>query len=258
MPEAEGRLGRGDALRSFVLSDELAHACAGEAAANRGCEPAMNALSVSQRRARRLGRPPKCEARDTRAALLEAALGLFAQHGYSGTSIRAITGAVGLSESLLYRYFANKRAIFEAAIDRVERAAIPERLSALGSIADHPSKVVRVLVEKMLDAWDAPQARRLCGVLARDLNDDTPARLSAAIVSVDDLTALFADWMRDGRMRTDLGVPNQLVWELLMPVAHVRLMYLRPDAAPHTRQAGRELALRHAAFFAAAAFDVSE
>ena len=72
---------------------------------------------------RRRGRPPKAEAGDTKDALLQAALGLFAEKGYEGTSVRAIAREVGLSESVLYAHFDSKRAIFDAVLAELGAAS---------------------------------------------------------------------------------------------------------------------------------------
>lgn len=58
------------------------------------------------------GRPRRFD-RDT--ALLEAAR-LFWRHGYSGTSTRALTAALGLSPSSLYAAFGSKAGLFEEAV----------------------------------------------------------------------------------------------------------------------------------------------
>jgi AcrR family transcriptional regulator len=42
------------------------------------------------------------------------ALALFAEHGYAGTSVRAIADAAGVSAGLLYAYFGNKQALLHA------------------------------------------------------------------------------------------------------------------------------------------------
>src|SRR5512146_2504923 len=60
---------------------------------------------------RRRGRPPKADAGDTKELLLQAALALFAEKGFEGTSVRDIARSVGLSESVLYAHFDSKRAI---------------------------------------------------------------------------------------------------------------------------------------------------
>lgn len=55
---------------------------------------------------------------DTRKKLLDAAVKLFAENGYKGTTVRSITRSVELSDSLLYHYFPNgKKEIFESAVE---------------------------------------------------------------------------------------------------------------------------------------------
>ncbi|RJF86634.1 TetR/AcrR family transcriptional regulator [Oleomonas cavernae] len=51
---------------------------------------------------------------DRRGEILQAALHLFAERGFDGTSVRDIARAVGLNEGTLYHYFPGKEAIFAA------------------------------------------------------------------------------------------------------------------------------------------------
>ena len=68
------------------------------------------------------------------AAILDAALDLFAAKGFFGTSLRDVATAVGVRESALYNYFPGKHALFEALIaaDHEQKA---ERLAPLGPLA---------------------------------------------------------------------------------------------------------------------------
>lgn len=64
----------------------------------------------------------------TREAILEAAIGLFAQHGYEAAPMQAIAQAVGVTKAALYKHFTSKAAILEELADRMaaldaERAA---------------------------------------------------------------------------------------------------------------------------------------
>lgn len=52
-----------------------------------------------------------------REELLSISLDLFVRKGYSGTTVRDITNAAGISEGLLFHYFPTKQAIFEELID---------------------------------------------------------------------------------------------------------------------------------------------
>lgn len=53
-----------------------------------------------------------------RERFLEVALGLFSENGYAGTSVSAIVAAAGVTQPMLYYYFANKQALFEALIEK--------------------------------------------------------------------------------------------------------------------------------------------
>lgn len=77
-----------------------------------------------------MARPKNADGQRTRQAILDAALALFAENGYFGTSLRDVARAVGVRESALYNYFASKDALFEALLD-AQQAAKHERLTAL-------------------------------------------------------------------------------------------------------------------------------
>ncbi len=53
-----------------------------------------------------------------RERLLAVALGLFSENGYSGTSVSAIVAAAGVTQPMLYYYFRNKQALFEALVEK--------------------------------------------------------------------------------------------------------------------------------------------
>jgi AcrR family transcriptional regulator len=61
---------------------------------------------------------------ERRAEILDGALALFAEHGYTETTVRMIAESIGMSQGLLYRYFASKedllRAIFEQSMRDVQ------------------------------------------------------------------------------------------------------------------------------------------
>ncbi len=79
----------------------------------------------------------------SRERILEAAAVLFAEHGYSGTSVAAVCREVGLTKPAIYWHFGSKEGLLaevletssERLIERVQRItsglAGPERLNAL-------------------------------------------------------------------------------------------------------------------------------
>ena len=69
---------------------------------------------------------------ERRAAILEAALPLFAQHGPNGVTTKQIADAAGVSEALLYKHFQNKEALYaelqQYCVHAGERNAMLEQL----------------------------------------------------------------------------------------------------------------------------------
>lgn len=75
----------------------------------------------------RAGRPPGT--RDTREKCLVAAEKAFADHGFSGASLKEISQAVGVSNAAIVHYFKSKKALYSAVLDRISEnlhASLPE------------------------------------------------------------------------------------------------------------------------------------
>jgi AcrR family transcriptional regulator len=84
-------------------------------------------------------------------AILAGAVAAFRRHGYHGTSMREIAGAVRRTKGSLYYYFASKAEILEAAHDR----ALDRMLAALARIERNgaePSAQLRELVTEHVRA----------------------------------------------------------------------------------------------------------
>ena len=54
--------------------------------------------------------------------LLEAAISLFAQHGFDAVSTGAVAAAAGLTQSMVHYHFGNKEKLWRAAVERVMHA----------------------------------------------------------------------------------------------------------------------------------------
>jgi len=65
----------------------------------------------------RLGTRGKPE--ESRAAILSAAINEFSEHGIAGARTDAIAGAARVNKALLYYYFKDKEAMYEAVLDQV-------------------------------------------------------------------------------------------------------------------------------------------
>jgi AcrR family transcriptional regulator len=67
----------------------------------------------------------------TRQALVDSALELFTKRGYAGTSLDTIVKRARVTKGALYHHFSGKQALFEAAFDLVETAAMGRLTEAM-------------------------------------------------------------------------------------------------------------------------------
>ncbi|MFL6105440.1 MAG: TetR family transcriptional regulator [Marmoricola sp.] len=118
-------------------------------------------------RGRRKGSP------DTRAAILEAARGLFAENGFSGTSVRAVAGAAGVDPALVHHYFGSKDDLFVAALALpVDPRAVFEVIAIQG-----PDGAGERLLRGFLSVWDDPDLQPSMVGFARALLDPSASDL---------------------------------------------------------------------------------
>lgn len=97
------------------------------------------------------GRPKDME---KRAAILDAAMALFPSRGYDGVSVDAIAHAAGVSKLTVYSHFADKEALFGAAVTECCAQLLPHRLFELGP--DLPvdaalRQIARAFIDLMMD-----------------------------------------------------------------------------------------------------------
>lgn len=73
----------------------------------------------------------------TRAAIMDAAMKLFLQKGYNGTSMRQIAAEAGITASSIYNHFASKREIFTALFAKL--APMPSVIEAWSEVTEEDS-----------------------------------------------------------------------------------------------------------------------
>lgn len=108
---------------------------------------------------------------ESRERILDAALRLFARHGYAATPVRRIAEEAGVSQGLLYNYFDGKesllRALFEQTAGDVERSLV--EAAAGVTPAERIERLVRsafAIVSEHLSFWRLSyQLRMQPGVL---------------------------------------------------------------------------------------------
>jgi TetR/AcrR family transcriptional regulator len=97
---------------------------------------------------------PRMSGEDRRRQLLDVAIELFSQRGFSGTTTREIAAAAGVTEAIIFRHFATKQDLYAAILDHANEASgmekwLPEVESAMDAGAD--ARLFRLIVERILE-----------------------------------------------------------------------------------------------------------
>lgn len=95
---------------------------------------------------------------DTKERILDAAERLFAERGYSATSLRSIVAAAGVNLAAIHYHFHSKEALLEAVIVRRAAPINEERLRLLAECRAAAGRRPPAL-EKLLEAFLAPTFR---------------------------------------------------------------------------------------------------
>ena len=214
-----------------------------------------------------LSSPPVCERaapspRDTKQRLLDAAERLFAERGFEGTSMRAVTRAAATSVSAANYHFGSKEALLRAALVRRLEPLNRRRLEALDELeaaaGDEPVAVEALLEAFLRPGYEAPRNAGegrppYRGVAAR-LYTDPHARVSSLKVELfGPVVARFIDALAGTlphRPRDELVLDFQFVIGLLVHVisGHTRAV----GEGGETPSLADEWILRHMVSFAAA------
>jgi AcrR family transcriptional regulator len=141
------------------------------------------------------GRPKKSEGRDTRKAILDAALDIFSRQGYQATSVREIARAVGIRESSIYAHFEGKAAILNELFHKV--GPTPGLNYVNGIVVDQvigePAVFLRTICDYVIDVWTKPEHIKFVRLLLME------SLLGNQTLAVDFMAA--AQELRDGILR---------------------------------------------------------
>ncbi|WP_156764413.1 TetR/AcrR family transcriptional regulator, partial [Mycobacterium sp. E3247] len=99
------------------------------------------------------GRPVGASGEETRQRIVVATMRCVAENGYSRTTIREIARAADVTSGSLYHYFPNKSELLDAAVEDIERMAVPRLRAAaagpggvvdrLAAVLDEASRLMR-------------------------------------------------------------------------------------------------------------------
>ena len=88
---------------------------------------------------------------DTKDRILDAAEVLFADQGYDGTSLRAVTGAADVNLAAVHYHFGSKAALFEAVVHRRVDDLNAERLARLDALEARGTPEISEVLEAFVE-----------------------------------------------------------------------------------------------------------
>ncbi|HYV35443.1 MAG TPA: TetR/AcrR family transcriptional regulator [Gemmataceae bacterium] len=152
---------------------------------------------------KKLGRPvdPELSARRNEE-ILEAAVKLFAEHGYAGTDMQIVADTVQVGKGTIYRYFPSKRALFLAAADQIMRK-MRKTIDTLIADVEDPFQRIRLGIRTFLGFFqNRPDYVELL-VQERAIFKDRkkPTYYQHLELNVTRWQALYRGLMADGRVR---------------------------------------------------------
>lgn len=161
---------------------------------------------------------------DTCEALVAAGRELFAQRGYKGASIRAITGLAEANLGAVTYHFGSKEALYHEVLRRALaplRARVEEALEEPGSALDRADSVVRAYLDHLNENPDLPLF--LLQQIAAGQSPPPPVFEVMRAIS-GRLAGLMAEGQRSGEIRE--GDPLLLVLSLLAQPIYFTLVRL--------------------------------
>jgi AcrR family transcriptional regulator len=102
----------------------------------------------------------EAEARATREALIEAALALFTENGYTGIGTEEIVGRAKVTRGALYHHFEDKRDLFRAVFERVEEDLV-QGIAAKMEGSDDAWELMMAGMRAFLDACEQPAVKQI-------------------------------------------------------------------------------------------------
>ena len=173
---------------------------------------------------------------ETRAKILDAAREVLTEHGYSGTSTRAVAERAGVPLSLVHYHFGDKRSLLVDVLEH-ENERLLVRQAALyaepGPLAPKWRKACKFLDEDLRSGY----VRVLWELWAAGLADETLAeRWRAATAGWTELIAsVFEEWAAG--LEVELPLPPRALASLVSNIFHgIEVQVLAgvgDDVAPH-------------------------
>ena len=186
----------------------------------------------------------------TKERILDAALTLFAENGYDGTSVEQIANIVGIKAPSLYRHYKGKEDILNALIDSAEER-YEEMFGSeknIGKVPQSPEEFIKVTMKRISFTMRDPIIRKTRMFLVQEQFRNERISEVTTRHQLDGVQRMFAKIIK-GMMDEGIVVkddPKLLAVELTAPAV---LQIARSDRQPQCEKECMEYIEKHLRHF---------
>jgi AcrR family transcriptional regulator len=143
---------------------------------------------------------------ESRRRIVDAALALFARHGYAATTVRMIAEEAGAAQGLLYNYFDGKQALLQAIFEQGMRDVEEDLAAASGAGTPQEAleRLIRAAFETLrekTDFWRLSYQVRMQPEVLSGLGEQVHAWSGAILARIASMLAVAGSPGVDGRAR---------------------------------------------------------
>ena len=186
----------------------------------------------------------------TKEKILDAALTLFAENGYDGTSVEQIANIVGIKAPSLYKHYKGKEDILNALIDSAE-VRYEEMFGSennIGKLPQSQEEFIKVTMERISCTMLDPMIRKTRMLLVQEQFRNERISEATTRHQLDGVQRMFAKIIK-GMMDEGMVVeddPKLLAAELTAPAV---LQIARSDRQPQCEEECMEYIEKHLRHF---------
>jgi AcrR family transcriptional regulator len=189
----------------------------------------------------------------TRERILGEALGLFAESGYGGASMRELARRVGVRESSLYNHFPSKASILGAIVSEYGPASSASRLEEprYRQLHAQPAAFCRQFAFDLVIQWSDPREHQFQKVITAERNRVPGIRAKFADQFYSREQRLMANYFRGFALAGLISTPDPRETARLLAAAliYIRLEHYVMGAEPSPRAKVIEAIDHFLAFF---------
>ena len=186
----------------------------------------------------------------TKEKILDAALTLFAENGYDGTSVEQIASIVGIKAPSLYKHYKGKEDILNALIDSAE-ARYEEMFGSeknIGKVPQSREEFIKVTLKRISFTIKDPVIRKTRMLLVQEQFRNERISEATTKHQLDGIQRMFAKIIK-GMMDEGIVIdddPELLAVELTAPAV---LQIARSDRQPQCEEECMEYIEKHMRHF---------